>query len=102
MRALSFKCKIQVGSALPKLFISEQIVIQKKREKKKEGEILCLMMLSGCTITVMFEGVTSKGSPYLVTSGASHVLCSISVKGKLWPIYSTVLVTCPTSVKEAL
>ena len=101
MRALSFKCKIQVGSALPKLFISEQIVIQKK-EEKKEGEILYLMMLSGCTITVMFEGVTSKGSPYLVTSGASHVLCSISVKGKLWPIYSTVLVTCPTSVKEAL
>lgn len=60
------------------------------------------MMLSGCTVTVIFEGVTSKGSPYLVTSGASYILCSISVKGRLWPIYSTVLVTCPTSVKETL
>ena len=67
LRPPSFKRKVRESSCLWKLFISEQIVQQKWKFRH-------LIATSCSTFTVVFNGVTSKGSSYPVTSGASCVV----------------------------
>ena len=78
LRAPSFKCNI-----------SEQIVIQKKKKNRDFifDDAIWLYSYSNfwrCKCNL-------KRFPVPGYTGASRILYSISVKGRLWPIYSTVL-----------